>query len=739
MRVSTDREKTVKSIFRFFAERNTLAYLLTVMLIFLGLNTLTFVKRDSFPNVDFGEVHIYTTYPGASPEDVELNVTNKIEEELESVTEIDHTASVSMENVSVVRVVLDPDAGDQENVKTEIREAVGRVTDLPEEVTESPYVTEIDTTHIPVIEVGLSGDVSYRELREHAKLFEKKLKALPGVAWVERFGYRAREIQVEVSPEAMYEYQISMREIISAIQARNIRITAGSFESFTSEKNIMTLAQFRDPLEVGDVVVRSTFEGPLVKVKDLAIVKDDFEDERVLSRVSGERAISFMVHKTESADVIRTADEVKKLVEKEKEHLPDNVRIFSSTDFSHYVRSRLKVVLLNALIGLGFVLLLLSAFLNIRVAFWVALGIPVALLGTIFLMPLAGTFLESISLSAMIMVIGIVVDDAIIVAENICRRRELGASPVDAAVEGLDEVFRPVLTTVLTTFLAFAPMFFMAGILGKFVYVIPLVISLALFISMAEVIVALPAHLVPGISRRTGEMIGRGWFSFFRNRYGRVVLRFLRYRYVLVLLFLVLLGAAGWYAKTYMKFVLFTSKMAEQFYIIVELPTGTTLQATSEKVAEIEEVVAALPPDELVAFHTRVGTNPFLGAESENYAFLSIDLTAFNQRSRNAEQIVEELKEKTGEFDKAVECYRMGIEVDPLAEKLYQSLMVCLQRLGRIAEALATYRRCKKNLRATLDIEPSDRTEAIHRSLQANSELHLQAVCKAKMLRDSTS
>jgi len=245
------------------------------------------------------------------------------------------------------------------------------------------------------------------------------------------------------------------------------------------------------------------------------VVKDDFEDPKVLSRMNGKTAISFLVNKQESADAIRTVDAVKELIEKERERLPEEVEILYTDDFSRYVRNRFDVVQTNGFIGLAFVLIVLGIFLNFRVAFWVAMGIPVSLMGVVFLLPAFDAYLDGISLAAMIMVIGIIVDDGIIIAENIQKYRERGVPPLKAAVEGIHEVYGPVLTTILTTFIAFAPLFLMTGIMGKFVYVIPLVISLALFISLIEATVALPSHLImglPGEGCKPGKAGSRGWF-----------------------------------------------------------------------------------------------------------------------------------------------------------------------------------------------------------------------------------
>ncbi len=490
------------NFFRFFAKRQILATLITIMIILLGLSTLVKIKRDIYPSVDFGMLRITTRYPGASPEDVELNVTNKIEEELESVVGIDYYTSYSMENVSSILVVIDINEKDQEKIKTEIRDAVSRVTDFPEEVTETPWISEMNSSGSGIIEIAFFGDYPYKNMRELAKLFEKKVETIPGVSYLGRVGIRAREIQIEVLPDAIEKYQIPMKEIINAIKGRNIRGTTGSLESYTSEKNLVTLAQFRDPFEVGDVIVRSSFDGPLVRVKDLAKIKDDFEDERTLTRVNGEFAISFFVHINEAADIIRTSDAVKELIKKEQKILPKGVELQYYNDSSHFVKNNFRVVLNNGWMGLVLVVILLFIFLNFRTAIWVAMGIPVAFLGTIFLLPIFGGFLDTITLSGMILVIGIIVDDSIIIAENIMRRRELGDEPEDAAVNGIREVYKPVITTVLTTFIVFAPMFFMPGIFGKYIVPIPLAISLALFLSLLEATISLPAHLIHGLKNK---------------------------------------------------------------------------------------------------------------------------------------------------------------------------------------------------------------------------------------------
>ncbi len=637
----------MRSFFEFFAKRNTLANVFTVMIILVGMNAFLSIRRAQYPTVDIGEVKIFTSYPGAAPEDVELNVTNKLEDELKGVTGIKSLASYSRENISIILIKIEADVTDTKKVKDDIREAVSRVTDFPPEVTDAPFVLEINTSMMPVIEVGLSSvDMPYGELREYARVFEKKLKNVSGVSNVTRYGYRDREVQIEVSPEQLRNYNLSLRDIIGAIKNRNIRATGGSMESYTSEKNVVTMAQFRDPLEVGEVIVRTP-----VTVNDLATLNNGFEDEKVISRMNGKPAISFEVLKSETADIIRTVKAIKKLMKEEQEYLPDNVEILFSSDVSRQVASQFAIVRNNAIIGLALVLILLAIFLNIRTAFWVAIGIPVSVFGVVALLPLFDVFLDTITLTAMIIVIGIIVDDGIIVSEHITTRRELGDTPLEAAVNGIHEVFKPVVTTILTTILAFAPMFYMSGIMGKFVYVIPLTITLSLLVSFAEIVLALPAHLTPGMKRLKvdpGSGHGGGWFKPLMALFDTYLRKLLRFRYLVIFASIVILAGALLYAQNFMSFVLFPSTGADKFFISLELPVGTSLRATSDKAKYIENIIQSLPEKELDSFTARVGIfgDAHDMTEAENGSMITVVLSPYSRRDRTADEIVKEMRQK---------------------------------------------------------------------------------------------
>lgn len=663
----------MKGFFKFFAERHLLANLLTIMIVLMGAFSFFQINLTELPNIEMGVVIIRTRYLGASPEDVELNVTNKIEDELKSVTGIKDMRSISMENSSVITVDIDEDVPDMAEVVTDIRDAVARVNDLPPEVTESPVVIQEKTSLFSVLEVGMtSSELSYAELREYARLFEKKLEDIPGVARIERSGYRAREVRVEVSPEKMMKYQVAMRDILAAIEARNIRASGGSLESYTSEKNVVTLEKFRNPLDVGDVIVRSTFDGAMVRVQDLAIIYDDFEEPSVIPRINGKTTISFQVTKKENADIIRTVDAIKALARQEKEHLPESIQFLYTEDESLGVRNKFNIVRSNGILGLALVLAVLILFLNPRSSFWVAMGIPVSLLGVIALLPFLGLDLDSIVMISMIIIIGIIVDDAIVIAENIFQRREQGEAPLEAAVNGLHEVALPVLTSITTTLFAFFPMFFMQGVVGKFVYYIPLTISLALFMSLLESFLILPAHLVPGLRKAKKQAFARTWFQPVRDRFEHWLFSALRLRYIWCVLAIALLAGSLIYAATSMEFVMFSSEGATVISTAIELPLGTSLQATAEKSREIEAIVGSLPDDELESYIMRIGASAGEDAqESPHVATLTVNLTPHSFRKRSANEILKDLRQRMASLQ-GIERMVFNVEIDgpPVGEPI---------------------------------------------------------------------
>lgn len=334
-----------------------------------------------------------------------------------------------------------------------------------------------------------------------------------------------------------------------------------------------------------------------------------------------------------------------------------------SSDISRFVRNRLGILTNNGIIGLIFVCIVLLFFLNFRTAFWVAMGIPLTGMGVAIISPFFGVHMELISLMGMVIVIGLIVDDAIVIAENIHRHSEKGKSPVDAAVDGAYGVLKPVTATIITTALAFGTMFFMTGMIGKFIYSVPFIIITALTFSFFESLVILPSHIAAGMKKSAERLARKGkevtgaarkqiWFETVRKVFQRAMVHVLAFRYLVILVFVTMFVGSVLYAHYNMHFILFPSNNADQFFVVVELPTGSSLDATSDKVKEIEQLIDEIPDRELTGYRTQIGSQGggswmFMPGESENWALMVVTLTPYSKRTRDANLIVDELRAKT--------------------------------------------------------------------------------------------
>lgn len=638
------------SFFRFFASNHLFSVLFSLMLILLGINSINNTPKDMFPKVDFGVVVIYTVYPNASPLDVELNVTNKIEDKIDSISGIKEYSSASVEGISRVKITLDPDYPNEDEVVQKIRDEVANITDFPNDVDENPVVIKLDSSQFPFLEIGFSSEtLSYADLRKASNEFERKLKEIEGVSKLQKYGFLDREIKIFVDPKKMNYFDLPITAVSEAILVNNIRRSVGTLKSNTSEKTIVSLAELKTLDAIENIILRSTFEGRLVKIKDVATVSDEFEKPTQIGRMNGKPSILFTVFKSQNSDMIELSKTVKELIKHENKSL-EAIDVEYSRDMSKYLINRYTVVKNNGLIGLVFLLTVLGIFLNLRIGIWVGISIPVIVYGVFWLLTFFIPSIDIITLAAFIIVMGIIVDDGIIVSENILRRRELGDSPVDAAVNGISEVFNPVLTTILTTLVVFFPMFLMPGIIGKFIFVIPLVISLALLLSLFEVTIALPAHLVPSIAKVKPNKSTRNWFNSIKNKFKTFTEKILRFRYIIVIGYILFFSFSIYYALNYKNFVLFPSNQAELIIAELEMPVGTSIEEVAKVVSHAEKQILSLSKNEFDAFSTRIGAkgrDDDNTSESSRFAQLRIFLTPFRQRTRDASEIADELTKNT--------------------------------------------------------------------------------------------
>jgi multidrug efflux pump subunit AcrB len=448
-------------------------------------------KKEAFPRVDFDWIIINTIYPGSTAEDVEKHITIPIETKMKEIDGIEEIHGTSLEARSSIAIQLDPDTRDKNKTINDIKDALDKVTDLPEDA-EDPEFTELNTAMTPVMELSIlnkndiKNDTDEFELRKYAKMLEDRLLEINGVGKVDKKGYREREMIVEVMPDKLQNLHVAINEVINALSKKNLNFPGGIIKTSKGEFLIRTIGEVKNTDDISKVLIRANDTGYWVRVGDLARVKDSFEEEDIINKTLGEKSITLTVVKKESADIIKTVDEVRAELAKFKKLLPEQYEISEFNDMSYYVKRRLDVLINNGIVGFSLVVVVLFVTLGWRIALVTALGIPFSMFMTFIWMGYADLSINLMSMFGLILVLGMLVDDAIVVAENIYRHIEEGDTVKNAVLDGTMEVIAPVAGTVLTTIVAFAPLMFMKGIMGKFMWVLPAVVIVSLIASWIE-------------------------------------------------------------------------------------------------------------------------------------------------------------------------------------------------------------------------------------------------------------
>lgn len=637
-----------------FSVKNSLFInLVSVIIIILGIYHWFTIKQEAFPNVSYDMVSVVTVYTGATPQEVEKLITIPLEEELAEVDDIKTIYSSSAENLSTIWLEIDPDARNKDKVIQDIQRAVDRERDLPEDIEDDPIVTEIQTKNIPIIQVSLTG-FEHKELRKYADSLRDKFQDINGVAAVRKDGWHDREIKIEVDPEKAHEMYVSLSDIISALNNRNLNLPGGTLKTGPKEFLIRTMGEFETAEEIRDVIIRANESGNWIRVKDVATVTDTFEDEDVIFKTNGNRSINLTVIKRESGNTLKIVREVFNIIDEFENNSPPELNIDTFDDFSFYIKRRLGVLTNNGIIGIIFVVVTLLFFLEKRVALLTAIGLPVAFGATLIMMSFFGISINLISMFGMIIVLGMLVDDGIIIAENSYRYIEQGLSVQEAAIKGTNEVTKPVVATILTTLAFFYPLFMMTGIMGKYVRNIPQVVILMLAASLLEALFILPSHIAdfakPVKNEKKKKRLGDRFFQFLVGHYEWLINKLVAHRYIVFTTTIAIAVAAVILNVTLMKFQLFGNEGIEEFWVRVEAPIGTHLEETNKMLTPVEELLSQLPKEELDTYVTFVGVSgdsrDFDTTTGTHLAQIQVLLHPEANRKRKTKEIVAALREK---------------------------------------------------------------------------------------------
>ncbi len=646
-----------------FAVNNPIAgntLFLAIML--LGAMVMGQLPREVFPDFSKDAAEITVLYPNASPDEVERLVVVPIEEAVDSLEGTDEVLSFSQQDIARLFVKV-KDGTDLQQYLDELRQEVEAIEDWPEDA-KDPRIRE-QRVQFPVVNVNLFGNLETEKVRPVVEQLRDRLRGIPHIAGVNVMGMPQPEIRVVVKPGAVERFGLSLAEISAILSAQVLDLPGGSLETSAGEVRLRILGEETDPEQLARQPIRSLANGSTLLLGDIARVEKHHEREKTLSRYNGFNTVTLALTKDERGDVIDMVAAVDEIVELERALLPDGLSLGVSSDFSIYVQNRLNTLLQSGFFGLAIVLVMLWIFLDARIALMTALGIPMAILGGAILMSLLGITLNMLSMFSFILVLGMVVDDAIVVVENCYRYVERGMSVKEAALIGTSEVAWPVLTTVTTTVVAFSAMLMVEGELGQWMRPVPWVASLTLIASLAEALIVLPSHFAEWVkpysqlgdsrngSHRVAQQSSQGrWYMPIQKGYERLLRTAVRHRFSFATGALgLLLCSVALFHSGHLKFVLMPEFEAKLFFLNIEGPTSNSVEQTSEMLRSVDDAVSALHDNELESYVTLSGA---LYSDQTNYRTgghlgqVFVELVEGGSRTRTTEEIKQDLRNRIG-------------------------------------------------------------------------------------------
>jgi multidrug efflux pump subunit AcrB len=581
-----------------FARNAVAANLLMAILLAGGLYSVLTIKKESQPPIETNFITVSMPFLGASPEDVEEGVLVKIEESIQDIEGIQEIMSTGRRGNGTVQIEVS--AGyEVPEVMNEIKNRVDAISTFPDN-TEKPIVSRTRFQQ-QVNLVSVYGDVEERTLKEYAKQIRNEIVALPGITRAEILGSRPYEISIEVSEFTLEQYNMSLAEVAMAIRQGSLDLPAGSIRSDAGDIQVRTKGQAYTGLDFENILVRTNKDGSRVLLKDIATIKDDFAETGRFSEFNGKQAFSIQVLSVGDQSELEISQKVRDYVASKQASMPSGVSLQAWADVTYYLKGRLDMMVKNLVIGALLVFLSLALFLRLKLAFWVMVGLPVAFLGTFFMMPVFGITVNLISLFGFILVLGIVVDDAIVIGESAyTSMREKGHS-IDNILEGVHKVAMPATFGVLTTIAAFIPILMISGIMGKFFSAIGWVVTLCLVFSIVESKLILPAHLahmkVKHYSEDTHNGLVRfqrffseGLHTFVDNYYSPFLAKCLKRRYLTFSVFIsMLILSIGLLAGGILRSVFFPDITSDFLRVDLLMNEGTPAARTHEALQRVQE------------------------------------------------------------------------------------------------------------------------------------------------------
>lgn len=660
-----------RGIIPWFVNNHVAANLLMMFFLCAGLFGISAMRAEVFPQVDFRTITVSIAYPGATPNEVEDGITRRVEEAISGIEGIDRVRSTAAEGFGTITAELD-DFIDASTVLDDIKDEVDRLSDFPPADADEPAISKSSRTSgvLSLVVFGQSGE---RALRENAERIRDDLLQINGISLVSLSGVRDYEISIEVSEQTLRRYGLTLRAVASAVSNSSLDLPAGSIKTEAGEILLRTAARRYTGREFEDVVIRSNIDGSLLRLGDIATIIDGFEEDKLESLFNGQPSANINISRTGDQDALEIEEKVKTYLQDLT--LPTGIEIDIFGSQTDILRDRISLLVRNGLLGFALVFLALVLFLDLKLAFWTSMGIPISFLGGLMIASVFGITISMVSLFALIVVLGIVVDDAIVAGENIFAAQEAGLEGQEASLSGVLGIAAPVTVGVTTTMAAFAPLLFATGVLGQIMAPVPLIVIAVLLVSLFEAFFILPAHLSNskrwsrGILERIQTRVGGGLLTFTEKVVRPAVTVCVRFKYAtfagsIGLLFIMV----GLVQGGYVRFIFFPQLEGDSVSAALTMPEGTpfeTTQAATRKIIEAAERIRAeidaTTPDDAPSILARtsvtVGQQSFSGgpgggssSSGSHISIVNLELPLGDARALSARELEQRWRKEIGEI-----------------------------------------------------------------------------------------
>jgi multidrug efflux pump subunit AcrB len=675
----------VNGIIAWFVHNPVAANLLMMVLIVGGLATLPSIHQEEFPSIDVGMIRISVAYLGASPEESEEAVCIRIEEEVEGTEGVDRISSLAVEGACVVTLEL-PLQSDGDSVTATVKNRIDSITTFPAE-TERPIISQVVTSN-RVLQLAVMADADERTLKVLAQEIRDDIVALAGVSQASLLFAKPYEISLEISEASLRRHGLSLVQVARAVRRASLDMPGGSVKTASGEILLRTKGQAYVGGDFEDIVILTRPDGTSIRLGDIALVRDGFEDADLVARFNGRTAVLIEVRRIGEEDTLAISERVNEYVAQKQVRMPAGTEVVVLDDDSLDLIARLEALMRSAGGGLVLVLLLLGLFLRFRLAMWVAAGVPIAFLGALALFPTLGLAISTLSVMAFILVIGIVVDDAIVIGESVYSHERRGEDRVQAAIAGTREVCVPVIFGVMTTIAAFLPLTLVTSRMGQFFAVIGTTAIVCLIFSLIESQLVLPAHLAyrrTSREKQTSIWIVRHWTAWqqrveewmehvARDLYAASLLRAIEWRYLTLAIAVgVIIVTSALFTSGRLRYQFMPEVEGESIFATLTMPAGVPVSLTEAGVAQLaaaadrlqREVEAGTGPGSVIRSHLSTiggsqnrdgpGSSRLASSGGSHLAEVSLHLTPRSERDLATREIEVRWRELTGAVPGAID------------------------------------------------------------------------------------